>query len=462
VEPWLQTAIEYIPSWMQFQMRASEQPGCIIAIAHRDDLLLEQAFGCADLSTGEKLTPRHRFRVASHSKSFTSAAIMKLREQRKLRLDDSVGEFVQELHPELAQVTIAQILSHSAGIIRDGADSGQFSDRRPYFDKNELMADFQRPLTIEPNTRFKYSNHGYGLLGFVIEAITQEPYRAWIKREIVDAAGLLETEPDMPIAKDAPFARGHTTRLPLGERLVIPGDNQTNAIAPAAGFVSTASDLARYFAQLAPKAKRSVVSIASRREMIRRQWRNPHASQEGYYGLGVTSGALGGWDWFGHSGGLHGYISRTAVLPAQELTLCVLTNATDGWAGLWVDGMIQILRAFAARGAPTRRVRDWSGRWWSTWGALDLVPMGDVVLGANPHFINPCADATEIEVTGRDKGRIALAGGYQSHGEPVRRLRDKNGIVSELWWSGARLRPEKKVASEMARRYSGAKSDGKK
>jgi CubicO group peptidase (beta-lactamase class C family) len=462
VEPWLQTAIEYIPSWMQFQMRASEQPGCIIAIAHRDDLLLEQAFGCADLSTGEKLTPRHRFRVASHSKSFTSAAIMKLREQRKLRLDDSVGEFVQELHPELAQVTIAQILSHSAGIIRDGADSGQFSDRRPYFDKNELMADFQRPLTIEPNTRFKYSNHGYGLLGFVIEAITQEPYRAWIKREIVDAAGLLETEPDMPIAKDAPFARGHTTRLPLGERLVIPGDNQTNAIAPAAGFVSTASDLARYFAQLAPKAKRSVVSIASRREMIRRQWRNPHASQEGYYGLGVTSGALGGWDWFGHSGGLHGYISRTAVLPTRELTLCVLTNATDGWAGLWVDGMIQILRAFAARGAPTRRVRDWNGRWWSTWGALDLVPMGDVVLGANPHFINPFADATEIEVTGRDKGRIALAGGYQSHGEPVRRLRDKNGIVSELWWSGARLRPEKKVASEMARRYSGAKSDGKK
>jgi CubicO group peptidase (beta-lactamase class C family) len=462
VEQWLRTAVEYIPSWMQFQMRASEQPGCIIAVAHRDDLLLEEAFGCADLSTGEKLTPRHRFRVASHSKSFTSAAIMKLREQRKLHLDDSIGEYVQELHPGVAEVTIGQILSHSAGIIRDGADSGQFSDHRPYFDKSELMADFQRPLAIEPNTRFKYSNHGYGLLGVVIEAITKEPYRAWIKREIVDAVGLLETEPDMPIARGAPFARGHTTRLPLGARLVIPGDNPTHAIAPAAGFVSTASDLTRYFAQLAPKAKRSVVSIASRREMIRRQWRNPHASQEGYYGLGIISGTLGGWDWFGHSGGLHGYISRTAVLPAQELTLCVLTNATDGWAGLWVDGMIQILRAFATRGAPTRRVRDWNGRWWSTWGALDLVPMGNVVLGANPHFINPFADATEIEVTGRDKGRIALAGGYQSHGEPVRRLRNKNGAVSELWWSGARLRPEKKVAVEMARRYPSAKSDWKK
>lgn len=187
MEQWLRTAVEYIPSWMQFQMRASEQRGCIIAVAHRDDLLLEEAFGCADLSTGEKLTPRHRFRVASHSKSFTSAAIMKLREQRKLHLDDSVGEYVQELHPGVAEVTIGQILSHSAGIIRDGADSGQFSDHRPYFDKSELMADFQRPLAIEPNTRFKYSNHGYGLLGVVIEAITKEPYGAWIKREIVDA-----------------------------------------------------------------------------------------------------------------------------------------------------------------------------------------------------------------------------------------------------------------------------------
>src|SRR6267378_4318916 len=233
VEAWQQPAIDYIRSWIDFQMRTSQQPGCITAIAHRGKVIAEFAFGEANLATGEKLTPRHRFRIASHSKSFTAAGIMKLREQRKLRLDDPAGLYVKGLHPQVAQTTIAQLLSHSAGLTRDGIDAGQFADRRPYLSQNELMAELRSPPAIEPNTRFKYSNHGYGLLGLVIGAITTEPYHVWIEREIIDAAGLGETKPNMPIAKGIPFARGHTLRLPVGRRLVVPGENLTSAITPA-------------------------------------------------------------------------------------------------------------------------------------------------------------------------------------------------------------------------------------
>src|SRR5260370_21186134 len=140
------------------------------------------------------------------------------------------------------------------------------------------MAELQSPPAIEPNTRFKYSNHGFGLLGLVIEAITKESYRVWIEREIVNAVGLRETEPDMPIAKGIPFARGHTLRLPLGRRLVVPGENPANAIAPAGGVVSTAADVARFFAQLAPNAKRLELSAASRRQMTPKHCRNPHST----------------------------------------------------------------------------------------------------------------------------------------------------------------------------------------
>jgi CubicO group peptidase (beta-lactamase class C family) len=452
MEPWLQSAIGYIRSWIEFQVRASQQPGCIVAIAHRGRIVAEYAFGHANLATGEKLTPRHRFRIASHSKSFTAAGIMKLREQRKLRLDDPVGQYVTGLHRQVAETTIAQVLSHSAGLTRDGADSGQFIERRPYLSEKELMAELQLPPAIEPNTRLKYSNHGYGLLGLVIEAITKEPYRAWIEREIIDAVGLRETKPDMPIAKGVPLARGHTLRMLTDQRLVIPGDNLTNAIMPAAGFVSTAADVARFFAQLAPNAKLSVLSAGSRREMTRKHWRNPHASLEGYYGLGIMSGTLAGWDWFGHSGGFQGYISRTCAIPACDLTITVLTNSIDGWAYLWLDGAMHILRGFAARGAPSRRVRDWTGRWWSMWGAVDLIAMGNLVIAANPHLINPLMDATEIEVTGRDAGRISLAGGYGSHGEAVRRTRTKAGTITDIWLAGIDLKPEKTVVAEMERR----------
>lgn len=167
MDPWLRSAIDYIGSWIEFQQTTFQQPGVIIAFAHRGAVVSEHAFGLANLDTGEKLTPRHRFRIASHSKSFTSAGIMKLREQRKIRLDDTVGQYVGGLHPRVAETTIAQVLSHSAGLTRDGADSGQFIDSRPYLDARELLTELKLPTAIEPGTRFKYSNHGFGLIGLV-------------------------------------------------------------------------------------------------------------------------------------------------------------------------------------------------------------------------------------------------------------------------------------------------------
>jgi CubicO group peptidase (beta-lactamase class C family) len=452
MDKWLRSAIDYIGSWIEFQQTTFQQPGVMVAFVHLGEVVAEHAFGLANLDTGEKLTPRHRFRIASHSKSFTSAGIMKLREQHKLRLDDPIGQYVVGLHPRVAETTIAQVLSHSAGLTRDGADSGQFIDNRPYLNAKELAAELKLPTAIEPGTRFKYSNHGFGLIGLLIEAVTKEPYPVWIKREIIEATGLRETEPDAPLPKSAAFARGHTRKLPYGERCVIPGDNPAHAMASAAGFVATAADTARFFAQLAPNAKKSVLSVASRREMTRNHWRVPQ-SFEGYYGLGVNAGKTDGWDWFGHGGGFQGYISRTCSIPACELAISILSNSIDGAAPFWMDGAMQILRVLKTRGAPDRRVRDWTGRWWTIWGASDLVPAGNRVLVANPQFNNPFMDAAEIEVTGRDTGKLAWAAGYSSHGEPVRRIRDKRGKVSDVWIAGANIKPAKVVAREIARRY---------
>jgi len=454
MEKWHRPALDYIGRWLEFQMRMSEQPGCVVAITYKDRVILERAYGYADVNKCEPLTPRHRFRVASHSKSFTATGVMKLRELGKMKLDDAIGRYVGDLHPQIARATLGQVLSHGAGIVRDGKDSGQFSGRRPFFDRNELLDDLKDPPSIEPNVRFKYSNHGFGLIGFAIESVTCEPFTSWIKREIIDAAGLEETHPDMPIPKGLPTASGHSGKLLLGRRLPIPGDYATNAIAPAGGVISTARDLALFFNQLSPKARRSILTVSSRREMVRRQWRNQHSSLERYYGLGTISGTLNGWEWFGHSGSLPGYITRTCVIPEHDLTVTVLTNAIDGWAGIWVDGVMHILRAFSQRGAPTRKVSDWSGRWWNLWGAVDLVPMGNKVLAMAPGFINPVGDAAEVEITGRDQGRFVVADGYSSYGEPVRRVRNRSGKVIEVWLAASKLLPEGQVAKEIEARYA--------
>jgi CubicO group peptidase (beta-lactamase class C family) len=450
---WLPAALDYIPRWIGFQLRQSEQPGCVIAIADRGKLVLEQAFGHADLDRGTPLTPRHRFRVASHSKSFTAAGIMKLREKGRLQLDDEAGRYVDDLHPAVAKATIAQLLSHSSGLARDGTDAGQWQDRRPFLEASELRADLAAAPVIAANTRFKYSNHGFGLAGLIIETITGEPYCDWIKREIVEAVGLAETEPDMPIAADGSVAHGHSGKWPIGRRLVIPGDTPTNALAAATGFVSTAADLARFFAQLDPAARRSVLSIASRREMTRRQWRDAYSSIERHYGLGIMCGKTADSEWFGHGGSFPGFISQTAVVPQYGLTLSIVTNTADRLANSWVDGAIHIIAAFARRGAPDARVRDWVGRWWGRWDALDLVPMGNRVLVAAPALLNPIADASELAISGADEGHIALATGLANGGEAVRRRRKANGTVEEIWLGGTRLLAEKKAVAELTSRY---------
>ena len=457
MEKWLGAALDYVPRWLEFQVRAYEQPGCVIAVAHRDRIVLEEAYGFADAIARAPLTPRHRFRVASHSKSFTAAGIMKLREARRLKLDDEVGQYVTGLHRDVGRATIAQVLAHAAGIVRDGADTGQWADRRPFLNETELRSALAAPPILPANTRFKYSNHGFGLVGLVMEALTGESYSSWMKREVIDTVGLDETLPDMPRRFGAPMARGHSGKMLLGRRVIIPGLNPTNALAPATGFVSTARDLALFFAQLSPGAKRSLLSVASRREMVRRQWREPNVSVERHYGQGIVSGTLNGWDWFGHSGGFQGFITRTSVLPDQDLAVSVLTNSSDGLAHFWLDGTVQILRAFRDNGAPSRRVRDWKGRWWTSWGALDLVPMGNKVVMAGPGFFNPFLDASEIAVTSRNAGRIALAAGLASHGEPVTLKRNQRGRITEVIAAGTRFLPEAKIVREVEERYAAPK-----
>ena len=439
-------------------MRLMEQPGCTIAVEHEGKLLLEAAFGEADLSHGEALTPRHRFRVASHSKSFAAAGVMKLREQRKLRLDDEIGQYVGGLHRQVASATIAQLLSHTAGLVRDGADAGQWSDRRDFLNEQELREDLSRGPTITPNSRFKYSNHGFGLVGLAIEAIAGERFNDWILREIVQPSGLEETTPDAPLPRGVPFARGHGGKLPLGHRITVPAQNCTHALASATGFVSTAADLARFFGSLSPFAKKSVLSEASRREMTRRQWRDPYSALDRWYGLGTISGSVADYDWFGHSGGFQGTVTRTACVPAKGLTISVLTNAADGLSHVWLDGALHIVRAFEKNGAPSRAASPWQGRWWSLWGAIDLLPMNGKVLVSNPAFPNPMMDASEISPQGRDRdgtlrGHIELAGGFANHGEPARIAHDAKGRPQEFWLAGTKLLPEARAAKELRAKY---------
>ena len=218
--------------------------------------------------------------------------------------------------------------------------------------------------------------------------------------------------------------------------------------------MSTAADLARFFWQLAPQAKNSLLSESSRREMTHARWTDswtPLAPQS--YGLGAISAKFEDWEHVGHSGGFLGYVTRTAVVLEQGLAVSCLTNAVDGMSHLWLDGALGILKRLKADGAPNAALRDWRGRWWSAWGPSDLVPAGDKVLVGVAAATNPLAKAAEVTVTSPDQGRISQAGAFASFGEPAALIRDDGGSVTGVRLGGGRLAREADLAAEMVGRY---------
>jgi D-alanyl-D-alanine carboxypeptidase len=450
---WLSPALRYAADWLAYQVRHHDLPGLQFAAAGHGVVAAEAAWGEAAAGSGERLSSQHRLRVASHSKTFTTAGIMTLVDAGRLRLDDPVGRYVADLHPDTSVATLRQALSHTAGLIRDGRDAGQWQMRRPFLDAGELRQALAQAPILAANTRFKYSNHGFGLLGLIIEAVTGEPYGAWIAREVVAAAGLERTVPDGPIAAGVPRSLGHGIRTLLGQRFVIDNTGTTGGLAAATGFASTAGDLVRFFAQLAPDASNVWLTAAARREMTRRHWRVPDVSVERHYGLGTMHAGEGDWAWFGHAGGFPGTLSHTSVLPAQGVTVSVIINAADVAPAVLVDGLIAVLRAYREGGPPSPATAPWTGRWWSLWGAFDLVPMNDKVLVTIPAQANPMLDAVELTDVTANSARTAKAGGYLSFGEGARLERDAAGQPRALWLGGTELLPEAALAQEVRQRF---------
>ncbi len=451
---WLAPAVKYSQNWLDFQQERNPRPGLQLALVLDGKLVWQYASGVANAQLATPLTNDHLSRFASHSKSFTATAILLLRERGKIGLDDRAGKFVSGLHKSLANVRIEQLLSHSAGVVRDGQDSGQFQDRRPYLSAKELMADLKIAQPFAAGMQLKYSNHGYGLLGMILENVTQTPYTKWMQENILGPCKLTQTSPDISmLGKKALFANGHTGLWPYG-RHVIPADNPCHAMTPAAGFVSTASDMARFFAQLAPNAPNSILSLESRREMTRRRWQDNCSAEHTHYGLGLMSAGQGKKEWFGHSGGFQGVVSRTAHFPATGMTLSALCNANDGLAWPWLDGVYSILSNFRELGPPSRRVRGWAGRWWAHWGEYDLVPVGDKVLGISPSALLPMHDyVDEFRIDDEDHGLTLRASAYNKPGEPIVRIRNAAGKVIAIRNGGTLLSDRATIQEEISSRY---------
>src|SRR4051794_18150765 len=188
----------------------------------------------ADVESAVALTSGHRFRIASHSKTFTATAIVRLAEQGTVRLDDPLARWLPELATSgIGAVTLRELLAHGGGVVRDGWDGDHWQLARPFPDADGLRriaAD--RPAVLGRNERFKYSNVGFALLGAVVEAATATRYGEHVTAALLQPLGLSSTTPEIDPAAAADHATGYTARA-YDERR-IPIDHLTTGAMAAA------------------------------------------------------------------------------------------------------------------------------------------------------------------------------------------------------------------------------------
>ena len=174
-------------------------PGMSVAIAKNGQLQYSEGFGYSDKDTREKTTTHHLFRIASISKPFTAVAIMRLAEERKVRLSDRVFGSASLLGSDYGQppfkryvdeITVEHLMTHTAGGWTNNGGDPMF--RHQEFDHRALITwtISKVGLKYRPGTQFAYSNFGYCVLGRVIEKVTGLPYEAAVQKYVLDACGI--------------------------------------------------------------------------------------------------------------------------------------------------------------------------------------------------------------------------------------------------------------------------------
>ncbi len=204
-------------------MRKHAIPGGAVAVMRDGKLIYARGFGYADVENKTPVQPDALFRIASVSKPITSAAILKLVEEGKLKLDDRVAPFIAHLtpapgatvDPRWEQITIRHLLNHAGGWDRTKPNGGFDPIDRPAIAaaavnapapaSAETLVRYMKgmPLDFDPGEKFAYSNFGYIVLGRVIERVSGMPYAEYVRARVLQPVGANRTQQGRSRMRDA-------------------------------------------------------------------------------------------------------------------------------------------------------------------------------------------------------------------------------------------------------------------
>lgn len=351
------------------QMQERNVPGMSVAVAKGGKIVWAEGFGWADLEGGIPATADTAYSLASVSKTFTAVGLMTLVQAGKVDLDKPINDYLgdaklQAWVGDMREATVRRVANHTSGL----GTSEQFFYGE---EERDLIPDMDRAilrygkLYQEPGTRWDYNNLGYGLLGYVIERVSGQPYAEYMRKNVYLPLGMTHSSIDIAPGLE-PFAAVRYGRE--GERIPFYGFQEPGA----AAMYSSVSDLARfgmfYLGHRLP-GQREILSKASRDAMIGDTVRQGAGRQ---YGLGLQVVQYGDYTVVEHAGSMSGVKTKLAMVPSEDLVVVVVGNSSNAPSIPIHDDIMQLMLPGwtnppkEAVTMPASAPSSWQGEWAGT------------------------------------------------------------------------------------------------
>ena len=321
----------FLDAFFEAHMEALHVPGAVFVMVQDSTVLVAKGYGYADLETNRRAAPAATlFQVASVSKLFTATAVMQMVEQGQLNLDAEVNKYLHTLQVKYAfeePVTLAHLLTHTAGFDERniGYAARDTASVRPL---GVYLADRMPPGTLAPGTVISYSNHGFGLVGLLVEDVSGEPFARYIEKHILRPLGMQKSTFDLPLPDSLAhnLARGYRWTGKTYEPLPLLFRN----VPPAGALSATANDMARFMIAHLHKGRYGdtrLLTEATAVEMHRQQFtHHPRLPGMAY---GFIEQSVNGHRVLQHGGDAIGYRSLLFMLPDQSTGFFFAYNASS-------------------------------------------------------------------------------------------------------------------------------------
>ena len=301
-----------------------------VLVAKGGNILLKKGYGYANAEEKVTHTPNTVFNIASLTKTVTAALVLKLAEAGKLSLDDHLNKY-DSSYPNGDQISIRQLLTHTSGIANYTDDNNfRTMDQTKEVSLQQMIAFFRdKPLDFGPGTKFRYSNSGYTMLGYIIEKVTAMSYAKALEGLIFKPLGMQQTSYGPP-AEGKNLAKGYGM---FYKNFTNAGPAVHPSISYTTGAIySTVEDLYKWHRALQGDKFLSKGSLKA-----------AYKKDRSAYGFGWFTDSLYGKGRVSHDGNISGFKANINRIPEDDVCVVALSNANNSSVGRMVRDIMNIL-----------------------------------------------------------------------------------------------------------------------